>query len=247
MTTTTTTTTATTTTRAYEAGYEDGLAWDLDLFDSADEITEDGWDTATINALSRADLYAHLGIPAGTDWESPVVESALADYCRGCKAGALAPQDERTGAPTADYHLLEDEARGASPEETTMTITIYTATATITENGQCVAANCWKDNAWSFVTTDRAELDDEIEAAETYAAERGLAPLSIDVEEREVDGPALGARVEGGDIADDYDTGTIQAHRVVRGQLEVLIAWDSGVKTWDSPEGLRAEGERPIG
>ena len=59
-------------------------------------------------------------------------------------------------------------------------------------------------------------------------------------------GPAtawsVGDRVEAGET-DDYDTG-----RVMRVTSDsVLVAWDSGVRTWADASSLRAEGERPVG
>lgn len=50
-----------------------------------------------------------------------------------------------------------------------------------------------------------------------------------------------GDRVEGGDCAEDYDTGTV---RSVRGST-VRVAWDSGVATFADAHLLRPEGERP--
>jgi hypothetical protein len=50
----------------------------------------------------------------------------------------------------------------------------------------------------------------------------------------------IGSRVEGGDIVDDYDTGTVVA--ISGDQLEV--AWDSGVRTTQPAAILRSEGER---
>lgn len=49
-----------------------------------------------------------------------------------------------------------------------------------------------------------------------------------------------GDRVEGGDCAEDYDTGTVAS---VRGS-EVWVRWDSGVKTTADARLLRPEGER---
>lgn len=96
--------------RAYEAGYEDGLAWDLDLFGSADELRAEGWDSATINALSSRDLAEHWGLPLrAIETGSDLFADACRDYNRGCLAGARAPQDERTGAAIGAAQALEDE------------------------------------------------------------------------------------------------------------------------------------------
>lgn len=50
---------------------------------------------------------------------------------------------------------------------------------------------------------------------------------------------SVGDRVEAGETADDYDTGRISE---VDGD-RVLVAWDSGVRTWAAASSLRAEGE----
>lgn len=53
---------------------------------------------------------------------------------------------------------------------------------------------------------------------------------------------SVGDRVEGGDTAEDYDTGRVSE---VDGD-RVLVAWGSEVRTWADANRLRAEGERPI-
>lgn len=55
-------------------------------------------------------------------------------------------------------------------------------------------------------------------------------------------GWSVGDRVEGGETAEDYDTGRVSE---VDGD-RVLVAWDSEVRTWADATRLRAEGERPI-
>lgn len=49
-------------------------------------------------------------------------------------------------------------------------------------------------------------------------------------------------RVEGGEIAADYDTGRVLD---IEGE-QVTVAWDSGVRTTQPMSLLRPEGERPI-
>lgn len=67
---------------------------------------------------------------------------------------------------------------------------------------------------------------------------------------------AVGDRVEGGDIPEDYDTGTVVALGDEVYDLEphfrgygfvspVLVAWDTGVSTVAEALELRAEGENP--
>lgn len=83
------------TSKAYLDGYADGLAWDLDGYDDANEIKPHGWDDATINAMGTAACAKAWGVPAeGPDWEQ-----ACAKYNAGAYAGATSPQDQRTGLP----------------------------------------------------------------------------------------------------------------------------------------------------
>lgn len=51
----------------------------------------------------------------------------------------------------------------------------------------------------------------------------------------------VGARVEGGDNADDYDTGRVTG---VAGD-EITVAWDSGTRTTQPSSVLRSEGSNP--
>jgi hypothetical protein len=41
-------------------------------------------------------------------------------------------------------------------------------------------------------------------------------------------------RVEGGETADDYDTGRVDAIQIIGDKAMASIAWDSGVRTRDS-------------
>ena len=85
------------TTLAYESGYRDGLAWDLDGYESVEEVraARNGWDSATISALGSSVCAEAWGVSAeGDAWEH-----ACHEYNRGAHAGACAPQEERTGLP----------------------------------------------------------------------------------------------------------------------------------------------------
>lgn len=86
--------------KAYEAGMEDGLAWDLDGYASAEEVSKskDTWDEATINALGVDKFCALVGI-SPEQWGEDPWRQACHDYNRGCYDGATAPQSERTGLP----------------------------------------------------------------------------------------------------------------------------------------------------
>lgn len=106
------------------------------------------------------------------------------------------------------------------------TITTYTATATI----DGVNANCWTGNAFSFVTTDKAELDAEIAAAERYAAGEGYE-LAIDVEETVVEADLvivevmprhLRASHEAAGNRGSYPANRAQRYLVERGEASAL-------------------------
>jgi hypothetical protein len=86
-----------TTTKAYRDGYRDGLAWDLDGYETTTALRSatTGWDEATINAMGSAACAKAWGVPReGTAWEA-----ACRDYNRGAHAGALAVQSRRSGLP----------------------------------------------------------------------------------------------------------------------------------------------------
>jgi hypothetical protein len=86
--------------KAFQDGYRDGLAWDLDGFAThADVLSErEGWDTATINAAGGGDCAKLWGVPS----EGPEWEKACEEYNAGAHAGASAPQSERTGKSPRD-------------------------------------------------------------------------------------------------------------------------------------------------
>jgi hypothetical protein len=85
-------------TKAYEAGLADGLAWDLDGYKTRAQVeSADDWDAATIGALTHEEWCAHVGLSDDCERDSEEYTAACAEYNRGVRAGALAPQDERTG------------------------------------------------------------------------------------------------------------------------------------------------------
>lgn len=97
--------------KAYNAGYRDGLAWDLDGFADRDALTISGWDEATINAIGVKRFAKSCGLrgmrrPGGEidfQWDGGAVarwERACEEYNEGALAGARAPQNQRTGLPT---------------------------------------------------------------------------------------------------------------------------------------------------
>lgn len=68
-------------TRAYRDGFEDGLKWDLDGFDSVEAAAAQakGWDESTINAVGASACARKWGVQeGGTAWSS-----ACADYNDG--------------------------------------------------------------------------------------------------------------------------------------------------------------------
>ncbi len=88
--------------QAYEDGYRDGLAWDLDGFKDNDAVFRHryGWDTATLNAVGDDDCAKAWGVEDPEDRDA--LMAAAEDYNRGAYAGAIAPQSRRTGKPPQD-------------------------------------------------------------------------------------------------------------------------------------------------
>lgn len=89
--------------KAFNIGYADGLAWDLDDFPTHARVLADthGWDEQASNAMGEVAFAKHIGVdvgPFGNDGES-VWLAASNDYNRGAHAGACAPQCTRTGLP----------------------------------------------------------------------------------------------------------------------------------------------------
>jgi hypothetical protein len=72
---------------AYEAGLKDGLAWDLDGYDTWADVdrAREGWDEATINALGSDACREAWGVNADDDeaWSE-----AMDAYNRGAYEGA---------------------------------------------------------------------------------------------------------------------------------------------------------------
>ena len=89
---------------AYEAGLADGLAWDLDGFDTwADvERAREGWDEATISAIGSEACRKAWGVAEG---DNEAWDEACSAYNRGAYEGAttrkgrsgLPPTSERRG------------------------------------------------------------------------------------------------------------------------------------------------------
>lgn len=89
--------------KAYAAGLKDGLAWDLEDFDSIEEVKHSGtgWDEATIQAVGISACSHAWGIPPNEDGDE-IWGATCEAYNRGAHEGATAPQEERTGlAPKA--------------------------------------------------------------------------------------------------------------------------------------------------
>lgn len=83
--------------RAYDQGVIDGLSWDLDGFESWEDVenTASGWDEATINAIGTECFARDCGI---TTTEGPEWDQACADYNRGAHDGACR-RDRQTKLP----------------------------------------------------------------------------------------------------------------------------------------------------
>jgi|HubBroStandDraft_2_1064218.scaffolds.fasta_scaffold2069185_1 hypothetical protein len=80
--------TDTTRTDAYLDGLEDGAAWDLDGYggDAAKAAEDDGWDTATVNAMGQLHVLRVWGVESA---ESDDYEVACRAYNAGVKAALL--------------------------------------------------------------------------------------------------------------------------------------------------------------
>jgi hypothetical protein len=70
---------------AYVVGYTDGYAWDLDGCESIRDLSPEGWDEATINAMGPTWCREAWGVSSDDDWGQ-----ACDDYNRGAYAGAMA-------------------------------------------------------------------------------------------------------------------------------------------------------------
>jgi len=92
--------------KAWQEGYQDGLVWDLENFESWDAVAElesdaraVGWDEATISAEGVATFSARLGLVHG--WgrreDDQAWAGACAEYAAGARAGVFS--DSFTGTP----------------------------------------------------------------------------------------------------------------------------------------------------
>jgi hypothetical protein len=82
---------------AYQSGYIDGLAWDLDRFrDIAHVAAEADWAAETINALGSSECADNWGV-CRQDEDAWAI--AIAEFESGCHAGVCAPQELRSGKP----------------------------------------------------------------------------------------------------------------------------------------------------
>ena len=84
--------------KAFDVGFADGLAWDLDGYASVGAIAPYGWDEATINAMGADNCRRAWGVQLGASGDE-TWGVACEEYNRGAYRGATAPQTERTGLP----------------------------------------------------------------------------------------------------------------------------------------------------
>lgn len=95
------------------------------------------------------------------------------------------------------------------------------------------------DNTEGFTAAELAALNaqyDAIIARRPGASEDERKGVAEQVLRRFDNGLTIGARVEAGDNAEDHDTGRIVA---IDGD-QFTVAWDSGVRTTQQADGLRA-------
>lgn len=83
---------------AYEYGYEDGFDWDLSGFKSREQITTNGWDEATINAVGSDQFSEIYGINLydSDGWLTEEASNWLHEYNRGAADGARQQWDNNT-------------------------------------------------------------------------------------------------------------------------------------------------------
>lgn len=96
--------------KAYDAGYKDGLAWDLSDFSSLQEIEQSKqWDDATINAIGSTEFAVHCGIEAA-EGDYPAFRDAFSlacvDYDKGARDGAVAQWRSKYPARAGDDLVL---------------------------------------------------------------------------------------------------------------------------------------------
>lgn len=90
--------------RGYVVGYTDGLAWDLDGFDSRERVeATGGWADATIDAVGIVVFAAVCGVTAhDAEDRAAAWDAAVAGYDAGAHDGACADQTARSGAPAPE-------------------------------------------------------------------------------------------------------------------------------------------------
>jgi len=85
--------------QAYNAGYKDGLDWDLSGFETRNEIERcEGWDETLINFTGPTKTAEHLGLASLYDSAGVLADEARAAlelYSDGCRAGALEQWDSQ--------------------------------------------------------------------------------------------------------------------------------------------------------
>lgn len=83
-------------TKAYREGFADGLAWDLDAYETIADVERDrsGWDEATIDAMGLTACVEAWGVPRDTSGEPEpdAWSAACRDYNEGAHAGALSSE-----------------------------------------------------------------------------------------------------------------------------------------------------------
>lgn len=94
-------------------------------------------------------------------------------------------------------------------------------------------------------TTKTTELGTRVEAGDDDAYSLWCSAWGDEL--TELGGWSVGREVEGGDTADDYDTGEILAVRRAEpggdeDVAEVLVGWSNGAQTWQTTNGLRDVG-----
>jgi hypothetical protein len=83
---------------AFAAGLRDGLAWDLDGFNSRSEVAAaTDWAGSSISAVGWVAWLKSCGLPLGLTFRSVRSNRIVAAYDRGCRKGVLANQTTRTG------------------------------------------------------------------------------------------------------------------------------------------------------
>jgi hypothetical protein len=82
----------TTTKTAYQHGFDDGA--EAARNSGVSTTPCDGWDSDLINAIGLRGCRKVFGLGEDEPQDSDSFKSALAEYCRGCEAGAKAELNE---------------------------------------------------------------------------------------------------------------------------------------------------------